>query len=192
MINLLPPDDKKQLVAARTNSLLVRYSVLLGVFVAILGLEITGMSFIVDLGKSQNEETIRGNEAKTINYASTKQEAETFRSNLATAKYILDKQVPYTDLIFALANGLPSGAVIDTLAIDPPSFGNPTTLAVKTTSYQKAIDVKTSLQNAKVNGTTPLFTSVSFSSVAASDSTTDPYPFTATYNITYSKAALTR
>ncbi len=189
MINLLPPDDKKQLVASRTNSLLLRYSILLGVFVAVLAIEIVGMTFVVDLGKSQNEAVIQENEVKTAGYAATRQKAEAFRSNLATAKYILDKQVPYTTLIFALAGNLPAGAVIDTLSIDPAAFGTPTTLTVNTTSYQKAIDVKNSLQNAKVNDTTPLFTSVSFQSVTASESASN-YPYTAVYNITYSKAAL--
>ena len=65
MINLLPPDDKKQLIASRTNSLLLRYTILLGVIVAVLAVEIAGMSFIVDLGKSQNETVIQDNEAKT-------------------------------------------------------------------------------------------------------------------------------
>lgn len=189
MINLLPPDDKKQLVASRTNSLLLRYSILLGVFVVVLAIEIVGMTFVVDLGKSQNEAVIQENEVKTAGYAATRQKAEAFRSNLATAKYILDKQVPYTTLIFALAGSLPAGAVIDTLSIDPAAFGTPTTLTVNTTSYQKAIDVKNSLQNAKVNDTTPLFTSVSFQSVTASESASN-YPYTAVYNITYSKAAL--
>lgn len=191
MINLLPPDDKKQLVASRTNSLLLRYSILLGVFVAVLAIEIVGMTFVVDLGKSQNEAVIQENEVKTARYAATRQKAEAFRSNLATAKYILDKQVPYTTLIFALAGSLPAGAVINTLSIDPATFGTSTTITVNTTSYQKAIDVKNSLQNAKVNNTTPLFTSVSFQSVAASESASN-YPYTAVYNITYSKAALTQ
>lgn len=191
MINLLPPDDKKQLVASRTNSLLLRYSVLLGIFVAVLAVEIVGMTFVVDLGKSQNEAVIQENEAKTAGYAATRQKSEAFRSNLATAKYILDKQVPYTTLIFALAGSLPAGAVINTLSIDPATFGTSTTITVNTTSYQKAIDVKNSLQNAKVNNTTPLFTSVSFQSVAASESASN-YPYTAVYNITYSKAALTQ
>lgn len=191
MINLLPPDEKRQLVASRTNSLLLRYSILLSVFVAVLAVEIVGMSFVVDLGKSQNETVIQENEAKTASYANIKQQTEAFRSNLATAKYILDKQVPYTTLIFSLANSLPPGATIDVLSIDPAAFGTPTTLTVSTTSYQKAIDVKNSLQNAKVNGTTPLFTSVSFQSVTASESTSN-YPFAAVYNITYSKAALTQ
>jgi hypothetical protein len=188
MINLLPTEDQRQLAAARTNTLLLRYTILLSVFVVVLVMEIFAVYVVVNIGKTQNQNTITENDAKAAGYASIKQQADTFRSNLATAKYILDKQVPYTTLMLALSQNLPSGAVIDKLTIDPATFGTPTSLTVKTTSYDKAIAVKTSLQNAKV-GNTPLFTSVSFDSVSSGDMQTQ-YPFTAIYNVTYSKAAL--
>ena len=190
MINLLPAEDQRQLAAARTNTLLLRYTVLLGVFVVMLAIEILGVYLVVNIGKTQNETTISENNAKASSYATTKQQADTFRSNLATAKVILDKQVPYTTLMLTLSHNLPSGSIIDKLSIDPTTFGTPTVLTVKTTSYDKAIAVKTSLQNAKV-GDTPLFTSVSFQSVSSGDPKS-PYPFTAIYNVTYSKAALTQ
>jgi hypothetical protein len=65
MINLLPPDDKKQLAAARTNTLLARYSVLLSIIVVFLALEVVGMYLVVDAGTAQNESIIAENEKKT-------------------------------------------------------------------------------------------------------------------------------
>lgn len=188
MINLLPIEDQRQLAAARTNTLLLRYTILLSIFVVALAIEILAVYVVMNIGKTQNQTTISENEAKAASYAPIKQQADTFRSNLATAKYILNKQVPYTTLMLALSQSLPEGAVIDKLAIDPATFGTLSTLTVKTTSYDKAIAVKTSLQNAKV-GNIALFTSVSFDSVSAGDSTSK-YPFTAIYNVTYSKAVL--
>ena len=188
MINLLPAEDQRQLAAARTNTLLLRYTILLSIFVVVLVIEILGVYIVVNIGKSQNETTISENNAKAANYAPIKQQADAFRSNLAMSKYILDKQVPYTTLMLALSQSLPSGSVIDKISIDPATFGTPNTLSVKTTSYDKAIAVKTSLQNAKV-GDTALFTAVSFESVSSGDSQSQ-YPFTAIYNVTYSKAAL--
>jgi len=188
MINLLPAEDQRQLAAARTNTLLLRYTILLSVFVVALVVEILGVYVVVNIGKAQNQNTISENNAKAASYTSVKQQADTFRSNLATAKYILDKQVPYTTLMLALSQGLPAGSVIDKIALNPTAFGTPTTLTVKTTSYDKAIAVKTSLQNAKV-GETALFTSVSFDSVSSGDNQSK-YPFTAIYNVTYAKAAL--
>lgn len=190
MMNLLPPDDKRQLAAARTNTLLARYSVLMAISIAILALEVVGMNLVVDAGTAQNQATILENEQKTAAYAPTKREAELFNSNLSTAKYILGKQVPYTSLIFTLANSLPAGTTLDTMMLDPATFGAPGLLTINTKSYDKAIEAKTALQNAKVNDSTPLFTSVSFQSVASNENDTTGYPFTAVFNVTYSKGAL--
>lgn len=188
MINLMPTEDQRQLAAARTNSLLLRYAILLTIFIGILALEIGGMYLLINTEKAQNESIISDNTAKTASYTSVKQQANQFNSDLATAKYILDKQVPYTTLILAVANGLPGGAVLDRLAIDPNSFGTPTTITVKTVSYDRSIEVKSALQAMKVNNI-PLFSSVSFESVssAAGDGS---YPFTAIYNVTYSRVVL--
>ena len=190
MINLMPPEERRQLAAARTNTILLRYTIIMGVLICVIILELLAMYFVINLGKAQNESTISSNTTKTQQYLPVQQQADTFNTNLKTAKYILSKQTPYTDLITSIANCLPKGAVINTLELDPATFGTPTTLTVMTTSYQKAIDIKTSLQNAKMLGKTPLFTSVSFQSISQQQGGSSSYPFTAIYNITYSKEAL--
>ena len=161
------------------------------IIVGFLVLEVVGMNFAVDIGTAQNQAVIKENEEKTASYNDVKKQAETFATNLQTAKYILNKQIPYNTLIFTVANTLPSGATIDTLSIDPATFGTPTTMVVRVTSYDKAVEVKAALQNAKVNNTTPLFTSASFLSIVAAEAGAK-YPYNATYNVTYSKAALTQ
>ena len=77
---------------------------------------------------------------------------------------------------------LPSDAVFEKLTIDPNTFGTSTTLLVRTTSYARSVDVKTNLQNSGI------FSDVNFQSVVQGTDTT--YPYTATYNVTYSKDLL--
>lgn len=188
MINLLPENDQKQLAAARTNTLLLRYTTLLGVFVVILVIEILGVYVVMNISKSQNQKIISDNTSRAASYSNVKQQADAFRTNLATAKYILDKQAPYTTLMLTIAHNLPSGAVINKLSIDPTTFSLPTVLIVNTNSYSDTIAVKTALQNTKV-GSVPLFSSVSFQSVSLVEGAAS-YPYTATYGVTYSKEVL--
>ena len=189
MINLMPSNDRRQLTAARTNTLLLRYVILMGVFAALLVMELVAVYFIVSIGRANNEQTIRENETKTAQYNDVKQQATLFRSNLATAKYILDKQVPYTALMLALANNLPEGAIMDKLSIDPSTFDTSTTLGIKTISYDRSVQVKNALQNTKVKNI-PIFSSVSFQSVSLDDKDTSGYPYIAVYNVVYSKKVL--
>lgn len=192
MINLLPPSDKRQLAAARTNTLLVRYCVILACIIAFLFIETVGMYFVVDTGTQQNQAVIDDNNKKTADYSSTKNAADEFTKNLAVAKYILSKEISYTSLIYTLAGSLPSGAVLENLSLDPATFGTATTLTVNTISDVKALEVKTALQNATFGEKTPLFSEVSFQSVTANENSTTAYKYTAVYNVTYSKAVLTQ
>ena len=46
MINLLPPNQRKELAAARTNTLLLRYVILLGILIGIIIVEI-GIVYVI-------------------------------------------------------------------------------------------------------------------------------------------------
>lgn len=183
MINLLSPDDRRQLSAARTNTLLLRYNILLTLVIGVLIIEMVGIYLVLGLDKARNEAVIQDNESKTLSYSSTKAAAAQFKSDLTTAKYILGNQVPYTSLIVKIANTLPADAVLDTLALNPNTFGTPTQMTIHTKSYQSAIDVKQDLQASR------LFSDVNFQSVNQDTDTASAHPYTAVYNVTFSKGA---
>lgn len=190
MINLLPPEYMRQLGAARTNSLLLRYSVLMTLVVAFLALEAVGMYFVVDAGTAQNQATISENAKKTTAFAATKKEAASFTANLSTAKYILGKQVPYTKILLIVAQSMPAGAVVDSISVDPATFGTPASLSVQAKTYNEVIETKTLLQKAQFNEKTPLFTAVSLQSVTTDKTADAHYPIIAQFNVTYSKDIL--
>jgi len=186
VINLLAPDDRRQLAAARTNTLLVRYVILLTLFIVLLFVEMGGVYVFLSAEKAQDEQSIAENDAKNVSYAPVKAQADSFRSNLATAKYILDQQVPYTKLIITIASVLPQDVIIDRLTLDPSNFGTPTTLSVKAKSYADLIQVKSNMQKSK------LFSDVNFQSIssASGDDESGSYSHTAVMNITYTKEGL--
>lgn len=182
MINLLAPDDRRQLTAARTNSLLLRYVILLGAFMVVLVAELGGAYLVLANANATDQATIDSNAQGTQSFAQTKSDLASFSADLTTAKYILDQQVPYTTIILRLAAALPADAVLDKVTIDPTTFGTSTILTVHTVSYPKAIDVKSSLQASGI------FSDVSFQSI--SEHADGKYPYTASYNVTYSKELL--
>lgn len=188
MINLLPPEDQRQLVASRTNALILRYVFLLSVVIAVMALEMLGVYFLLNNDKQRYQATIDLNNEKAAAYRTVQQDADSFRSNLAISKYVLDKQIPYTSIIFAIANALPQGASLDGLSLVPSTFGTPTTLIVHTDTRDTALAVKAELQNASYENH-PIFTSVSFESLTAASDTSSGTGggYTATFNITYSK-----
>jgi len=184
MINLLPPQEKKELRAARTNVLLLRYNILLICSVGFLGLA-TGITYVyLSTTKASAEQAIHDNNAKETAYTTTKVQAGTFRNNLATAKQILNNEVTYSKVIVGIAQLLPPGVVFNSLNLDAGTFGTQTTFALKAKSYQQALALKDAFEKSSI------FTDVHFQSIATADSASDGYPISIELNATIKKEAV--
>jgi Tfp pilus assembly protein PilN len=181
MINLLPPEEKRQLRAARSNTLLLRYTIFLLIAIAFLGAAIGVTYFYLSSTKASAEQTISDNKAKVSSYATIETQASQFRNNLATAKQILDHEVTYTKVILDISQLLPSGVVLPSLSLDSQTFGTETTIAASAKDYDRVLALKTAFENS------PLFTNVHFISIANSASTA--YPITVTLGVTIKKGA---
>lgn len=181
MINLLPPNNKRQLQAARTNTLLLRYNFLLIGAVVFLLIATGVVYFYLNSTKAHAEQTIQDNNAKVSSYDKVKQQADDFRTSLSTAKQVLDQNIVYTKVILEIAQLLPSGVVMDKLDLDAKTFGTPTTFAARAKDYTAALALKDSLQNSA------LFSNVSFSSLSGDGS--GGYPINVNLNVTIQKDA---
>ena len=181
MINLLPPDEKRQLRAARTNLLLVRYNIFLLGAVAFIGLAVAVTFFFLAAAKSDAERSMKDNEEKVGQYAKVDTEAKQFRKNLATAKQILDNQVTYSKVITNIAQLLPSGVILQNLNLDAQTFGTETSLVAQAKDYDAAIALKDSFQKSS------LFSDVHFQSISSSESAPNGYPITVNLSVTIKK-----
>ena len=183
MINLLPDDDKRQLRAARTNSLLVRYNILMLAILAFLGLAISVTYIYLNTTKTNAQGVIDGNQARVSSYAPVQKEADQFRTNLTTAKQILSHEVTYSNVVLEIAALLPSGVVLQSLSLDANTFGTPITLAANAKSYEAAIELKNSFQSS------PLFSDVHFTSITSTTAsgTGSDYPVTVSLSVVIKK-----
>lgn len=182
MINLLPHDETRQLRAARTNVLLLRYNILLIGAVVFLLISV-GITYL-QLARTKDlaENKIADNTTRSSSFAPVENQANQFRTNLGTAKQILDKEVAYTDVVLAIAKVLPSGIVLDNLNLDAQTFGTPITLIAYAKNYESALSLKDSFQKSNI------FSDVHFESISRGDSTTTPdYPVTVNISVTIIK-----
>ncbi len=146
MINLLPTQSKKEILAGRSNVLLVRYIWATVSLLILLGIVSLLSYFLLQKTKTDLEATIRDNEQRSIEYAQVRSQADQFKNNLATAKSILDKQVSYTRIILDISKRIPSGVVLDNLTLDTASFGKPIEITGRATSHKAALALKNALQ----------------------------------------------
>lgn len=183
MINLLPTEEKRQLRAARTNTLLIRYNILLIIIVAFSGLAVA-VTYIYLSNTEQNaKSTLQDNEARVSQYSSVQSQATQFRQNLAVAKQILDNEVTYSSVILQIAQVIPSGVVLQSLDLDSQTFGSETTLTAQAKDYNSALALKDSFSKS------PLFSDVHFQSITDNGSQ-GPYPITVDLNVIIKKGVV--
>ena len=147
MINLLPQDEKRQIIAGQTNRLLARYCVISLALAALLFIYIGISYFILMKSKSDAEKTIAESNQQLSQYKEVQQQAKQFSDNLKVAKSILQS-----------------------LDLDATTFGKPISLTTKGKSYSDALDLKTALENKK-----DVFQNVHLVSVTANEAK-DGYP----------------
>lgn len=180
MINLLPQEEKRQLQAARSNTLLIRYNIFLLGVAAFMILAIAITYVYLSTTQQTAKQTIDTNNAKVTQYAAVQSKANEFRQHLATAKQILDSEVTYSKVILDISRLIPSGVVLENVSLDSQTFGTETTLIAQAKSYDAALSLKDSF------GKSPLFTDVHFQSIT-SDASDTSYPVTVNLNITIKK-----
>lgn len=181
MINLLPFEEKRQIQAARTNVLLLRYALLTLGAMVLTGLMVGAGFVIMSTSKAEAEKKIALNATKESSYNSVKADAQTFRTNLSTAKTILDKEVNYTKVVIAIAQTLPAGIVLDNLDLDANTFGTPFVLSAKAKSYDDGLALKSALEKSTI------FSNVSLQGMTLASSSDDAYPVSVQLNVTINK-----
>lgn len=183
MINLLPEAYKKEIRAARTNVILLRYNFLLLGAVALLFAGSITVYFFLNNSKAASEQINRENVSKSTQYASTQKQAEEYRKNLATAAKILDNEVNYTDIVFSITNLLPKGVILDNLNLNAKEFGTQTLVNAHAKDYNAASALKSAFEQSS------LLSNVHFQAVSNDTAGTGStnYPISISINVTINK-----
>lgn len=150
MINLLPEEIKADIQAARTNVALVQYNLFTVIVLgAILGLCLAFFIFL-NATNINAQNTSQINSEKAESFSDVRKAADDYRSNLATAKTILDNSINYTSVIFAITQELPEGVYLDSLNLTANSFGQQTTFSAHAKSYDLVLRLKEKFQNSDI------------------------------------------
>jgi hypothetical protein len=151
VINLLSPADKRQLHAARRNTIWSRYTFLgIALFIAINTIVIGNAFLIVNQAKGY-QTTITNNQGlSNQKYSGIKTKTNTFRKNLTTAKAVLDTEMSYSTVIASIGYNTPTGCVVGALTLGSQTFGTPQVFSFSCKATANIIPLKTALENAKI------------------------------------------
>lgn len=188
MINLLSDEHKAEIRAARTNVLLVRYISLLMAAALVLSGLVAGSWVVLNGVRDSAQTAVNANTQRASQYQATQQQADSFRSDLATAKSILDQKTSFTKLIYRFANVIPPNVVLDSLALDPKTFGTKMTISASAKTFDDASKLKEAFASNQ-----DVFSAVSLLSIQSENGTDgvgSEYPVKVTVSLVVNKGAV--
>lgn len=184
MINLLPNTSKAEIRAARANVLLVRYIMISLSAVGVLAGLIAGSYVVLNSARDSAQQKVNDNQANVSGYETTKQQADSFRSSLATAKSVLNQNISFIKLIYAISDAIPPNVILDSLTLDPATFGTKTLITASAKTFDDASKLKESFASKQ-----SLFSSVQLQSIQSGDSSGVGYPVKVSLNVVINKGA---
>ena len=182
MINLLPPNSKAEIRAARANVTLLRFNIINVFTIGLLVLILVLAYIALNVSRTNAQNQVKDTNGQIVNYEQTKVKAEAYKQNLALAKQIKEKQIRYSDALIKIGQALPSGVVLNALQLSPETIGQPLEIQLTSYDYVDAVDIKNRLSK------TDLLQDVKFVSVEGS--TLKPGNTTMTMSITIKKEVL--
>ena len=183
MINLLPYETKKQIKAARTNTLLIRYLFFLILAATFLGAASFASQMFLSDSKISAEQTIATNRTKSDSYLSVVNQSNQISAKISTAKNILDQQISYSSIITGLGSVIPSGVVVDGLSITNETIHSPITIKAHAKSSAEVTTLKSNIQSSS------LFSGYDLQSLSTNKNDTTGYPVVISIGITINKGA---
>ena len=165
MINLLNPDDLKQLKAARLNVRLRSY--LIWTVIALMGAAgIYAFAFKIasdDYQVAQQENSKAQEQLKK--YDHLKNEAATFRSNLTVASKILGNEIRFSNFLISVATILPPNTILSDITLTTKKNPSPTgqtitQIKARAKNYDDVLKLKTNLEGS------PMFSDVKIRSTS--------------------------
>ena len=186
MINLLPDDYKAEIRAGRLNVIFLNYIIMSSLAIGLLAVLIALAFVTLSASRQDAQRRVEDNNVAINQYSNVKSAADSYRSDLGTAKQILDKGIDYSDLILKISNTVPSGVVLTSLNLDAKSIGAPMIVNIYAKDQNAVLKFKQSLQSHP-----ELFSDVSLQTIESKEpDAKNPYSFTATVNVTISKRAI--
>lgn len=189
MINLLPPQHAAAIHYGRQNTVIRGW--LVGIGAAIVGLLVLlagGWVYMNSQTKNlQKNINVTNQQLQVQNLSKVQADAKEITGDIRVINQILSQEVRFSDLIQAIGNDMPPGAVLGSLSLSNKVSGA-LDLSASAKDYASATQVAVNLTNSQNN----LFSKVDIISVGCSSASNLTYKCTATLRALFSNSAKTK
>jgi len=195
MINLIDPERKRDIAAARANVRLLQYCIMMVSLAALITLIYGAGFWLIHQDEQAVNQRLDEQSSQSQKYVEVQKEAEAFRKNLTVAKRILGVETTYSSFLTTLGADMPSGAVLTNLTIGkaPAVKGKPTNamvLEARATDYTTVLELKRKLEESKLFEDVNILSTTRPESIAGLSGLEARYPYQVTLNVKLSAKAV--
>src|SRR3989344_7168953 len=149
MINLLPPNTRKDMLYARKNSMLLKWSSTL--IFAVLGAALiiaSGMVYLTETTKNYEKRTETARQSlKAQKIDETQKKVEEISNNVKLATEVLSREILFSKVLMQLGSVLPAETSLQQLQIDDLKGG--LTLSAGAKDIESATQIQLNLEDPK-------------------------------------------
>lgn len=183
MINLLPPESRKDMLYARKNSQLAKWLVYL--IFALIGcvlIAIGGVLYLSQTTKSLEKQTaIARQSLQDQKIDETQKEIEQISNNVKLTTQVLSREILFSKLLTQLGSVLPANTTLQELQIDKLQGG------ITITALAKDIDSATQVQLNLQDPANKIFEKADIENIVCESEATKKYPCTAQIRALFSQ-----
>ena len=174
MINLLPSDKKRDIIYARKNTLLLRWSLLLGMAIVIVIVLIgAGNLYIKSSQKSYDKQIADTTQTlESENLSQTQKQITDLSNNITLIQKVLENTILFSKLLKQAGAVMPPGTILSNLEISKVEGGIDLTASAK--DYKSATQIQVNLADPE----NKVFEKVDILSINCNDASDTGYPCT--------------
>lgn len=180
MINLLPYDIKSKISAARANTIILKYILVLVISVVFIALA----SLAVYMINQNSLDKINANSSTSLaanfNDSELKRANEYIKELKSYQTNVIANEIHYSTIINLISSNLPNGVIIDQIELSAEKLKNP----IKLTIYATSMDVLNSVTSSLPKDT---FLNISITEQKETTPVYSKYNYIGTLNLTFSK-----
>lgn len=177
MINLMPPLMKRELRAARANTVLRKY--LTTSLVALVSLLVIfgGAYSINHMNYKQHKAQLEDSQQRLASLQDIRHKVKVYNESLTDAKQMFSNEIKLSKLVARISGALPPGSVMSNMSLDLEQLSKPLAITIQLDTIEKAPVLKRNFEDSG------LFTQVILKDVSGAQGISTAYPYTASIEV---------
>lgn len=184
MINLISPDHRKNIQAAKSNTMLMSYIQILLLALLVIAATITGSYYFLALQRDSAAEIASVEQASVKDLEPYQKKAENLATSMTAIAGVFDNDVSFLQLLQELGRNMPSGAALNGFTVSTETTDSPlVATAYINTEAQGVVLLENFRKSAVV-------TEVTLRTVQKLEEPVGAYRYSATYEVVLNKEAI--